>query len=178
VGYREVIMRLLQFLTLGFLATKVNAQQNAAQRTDCLLAHNEVRRNVTERDIPDLTYSVTLEAEACKWSKYLAEKGKFQHSGGRYGENLWKITYSRPQTRALSSCRPASRSWAGEKKFYQAGMRVAVDGDFSRYGHFTALVSISTKSMGCCGWRSPDKRSIIWTCEYNPPGNMKGVKAY
>ena len=174
-------MRLLQLLTLGFLgfqAASVSSQQNPTQRTDCLLAHNEVRRNVTERDIPDLTYSVTLETEACRWSRYLAENGKFQHSGGKYGENLWKITYSRAQTSPLSSCRPASRSWANEKKYYQAGMRVAVDGEFSRYGHFTQQVSVSTKSVGCCAWRSPDKRSVIWTCEYNPPGNMKGVKAY
>lgn len=164
-------------LTFGFVA----AQQTTAQRTDCLAAHNEVRRGVTEAVIPNLSYNTTLEAAACQWSKFLAENGKFQHSGGkvgRYGENLHKITYSRATTVALPSCRGAVRSWANEKKYYQAGMRVAVDGDFARYGHYSALCWPTTKQVGCCGWKTPDSRSIIWTCEYNPPGNIKGLKVY
>jgi uncharacterized protein YkwD len=131
--------------------------------------------------IPDLTYDESLEKAACTWSRYLADNGKFQHSGGKvgkYGENLYKITYSRASNAALPSCRGAANSWAREKAFYRSGMRVAVDGVFAKYGHFTALVWPTTKKVGCCGWRTPDGRSILWTCEYSPPGNIRGVKAY
>jgi len=166
-------------LCLTGLAT---AQQTDAQRKECLGAHNTLRASVlVPRKPTALAYNTTLEEAACTWAEFLADNGKFQHSGGKvgkYGENLWKITYSRPVAGSSTSCRPAVASWASEKKYYQPGYRVGVDGDFTKYGHWSQALWSTTRHVGCCGKKSKDGRSIIWACEYHPPGNSRGQKAY
>ena len=170
-------LNVLQFWITAFSICGSRAAQSTTQRADCLLAHNEVRRsvwtitNAKSRPVA-LRYNITLEEAACKWSKFLADNGKFQHSGstlGWFGENLWKVTYSRPSTSSLLSCRAAANSWASEAKFYRPGFRIGIDGVFSQYGHYSQMVWPSTKFVGCCGWKSPDARSVVWTCEYSSP---------
>jgi len=170
--------------TKSSLPTSVGGGGDDTTRADCLAAHNEVRAAVPIT-IPDMTYSLTLETAACVWSKNLAENKLFQHSNGQvgsYGENLHKISYSSALPAkvgpALGSCRSAAKSWAAEKAYYSAGYRIAVDGTFSQYGHFTQMVWPTTTEVGCCGWQSLDLKDIVWTCEYSPPGNYVGAVAY
>ncbi|KAJ3289530.1 hypothetical protein HK104_007399 [Borealophlyctis nickersoniae] len=100
-----------------------------ADRQDCLAAHNAVRAGIPSYTKPrPLTWSTTLEEAACAWSKYLADSGKFEHSGGklgRYGENLYKSWGSKPRSStAPGSCRPAVTSWASESQNYTAGRKI------------------------------------------------------
>ncbi|KAJ3043474.1 hypothetical protein HK097_001734 [Rhizophlyctis rosea] len=172
------------------LPTDVPRGQNETQRIDCLNAHNDVRRNVTNlsplKTAPvDLKYDVVLEEASCRWARYLAETKQFKHSYGavgKYGENLHKISWStaRPlqQGPQLGSCRPAVTSWAKEVVYYKAGYKIGVDGNFAQYGHYTQIVWPSSLSVGCCGWQSLDRKDFVWACEYSPQGNYYGVAAY
>ncbi|KAJ3277536.1 hypothetical protein HK104_003218, partial [Borealophlyctis nickersoniae] len=101
---------------------------SAADRADCLKAHNDARQSVPSYNKPaPLTYSTSLEASACAWSRYLANTGQFSHSGGKvggYGENLWKSWGSYAQAVEQGSCREAVNSWAAEQKYYSAGQSI------------------------------------------------------
>ncbi|KAJ3050565.1 hypothetical protein HK097_008433 [Rhizophlyctis rosea] len=155
----------------------------AAERSDCLAAHNAVRKGIPSSTKPvALTYDTNLEKAACAWSKYLANTGKFEHSQGKVGnsgENLY-MTYSytpgSPNT-SLGSCRPAVEAWASEKSLYAAGTTIS-NTNYHGFGHYTQIVWPDTTRVGCCGWWSKDGRQQVWTCEYDPAGNWLGRKAY
>ncbi|KAJ3035563.1 hypothetical protein HDV00_003661 [Rhizophlyctis rosea] len=164
--------------------------QSPADRSDCLSAHNVVRKNVSTLSPkhvtpPPLAYNTNLEYAACRWAYYLATTYQFKHSYGavgKYGENLYKLSWpsARPlqQGPQLGSCAPAVKAWAAEVRYYKPGYRIAIDGNFEAYGHYTQLVWPTTLQVGCCGWQSPDRKQFVWACEYTPQGNYYGVAAY
>ncbi|KAJ3026978.1 hypothetical protein HK097_006267, partial [Rhizophlyctis rosea] len=134
-------------LPLSDLPINVAYGQSEEQREACLAAHNELRATIPSTSTPPpspLTYNTTMERVACQWSRYLAETKQFRHSNGavgKFGENLYKIMWSAPQEQrvgeGLGSCVGAVGSWGSEVGDYVPGWRVAVDGDFNEYGHYT-----------------------------------------
>jgi uncharacterized protein YkwD len=109
-----------------------------------------------------LTYSTDLEATASAWAKQC----KWQHSGGKFGENLFAGSGSSwTPTSAVSN-------WAAEVAQY--------DPANPQYSHFTQVVWKATTQVGCvivtCGkelvaaWSSAQ----YMVCEYNPAGNVIG----
>ncbi|RKO93127.1 pathogenesis-related protein 1 [Blyttiomyces helicus] len=98
----------------------------------------------------------------------------FKHSGGPYGENLYKIAGTAPILFNLSS---AIEDWANEVQFYSPG-EIFNTTNFERFGHYTQMVWPTTKSIGCCAAENGLLSNVIYACEYSPPGNVIGEAAY
>jgi uncharacterized protein YkwD len=131
----------------------------ASDPADLLNAHNEHR---ARHCAPPLAWSTDVARVAQSWADRLARDCSFQHSGSKYGENLWVGTDG-----AFSS-RQVVGAWYGEVAKY----------DFKRpgfsmdTGHFTQLVWVATKRLGC--GTATCKGNRIWVCNYDPPGNVEG----
>ena len=122
-----------------------------------LQMHNEVRAG---HCAPPLVWSAEVASEAQAWADELARGCTFEHSHGRYGENL-----------ALGVAGlhddPAQifDLWYRESEEYHFGY-----GGFSRMtGHFTQVIWADSRRLGCGTSTCRGKR--IWVCQYDPPGN-------
>ena len=56
-----------------------------------LTRHNSLR---ARHGVPNLVLDATLANDAQIWAKYLASKNTLQHSGGKFGENLYSVCSS------------------------------------------------------------------------------------
>jgi pathogenesis-related protein 1 len=68
----------------------------------------------------------------------------------------------------------AVRSWESERKYSQ-GQRLDASNWYDS-GHYTQMVWRNTKEIGC--GRIECKGQMIVVCNYYPPGNVLGEKAY
>ena len=103
-----------------------------------------------------LAWSSEVAAVAQKW----AERCKFEHSKGTYGENLaMGTTGSIPAERVISM-------WYDEISKYD----FAKPGFGMATGHFTQVVWKGTTHVGC-GSAQCDGMTL-WVCNYDPPGNF------
>lgn len=109
-----------------------------------LRAHNAAR---ARRGASPLVWDDTLASVAQQWSN----RGVFEHSKSRYGENLAMGT---------GNCKQAVDLWVDEEKDWRPGMGFSMS-----TGHFTQVVWKGTKRVGC-GFA----KGIV-TCNYDPPGN-------
>ncbi|MBI5477925.1 MAG: SCP-like extracellular [Deltaproteobacteria bacterium] len=131
----------------------------AADQADLLAAHSAHR---ARHCAPALIWSNDVARVAQAWADRLARDCSFQHSGSKYGENLWAGTDGAFSTRQVVG------SWYGEVAKY----------DFKRpgfsmsTGHFTQVVWVATKRLGC--GTATCKGNRIWVCSYDPPGNVEG----
>jgi uncharacterized protein YkwD len=127
-----------------------------------LAAHNRYR---ARHCAPPLGWSGELVKESQRWAKNLAaHRCAFEHNPDpRYGENL---AYFRPPG-ALSQ-EDVVEQWYREID----GYNFKKPGFSMEAGHFTQLVWVGTKRLGCasveCGGGE------LWVCNYDPPGNMQG----
>jgi pathogenesis-related protein 1 len=129
--------------------------------------HNRVRADVK---VAALTWSDKLKGVAAAWGQKLVDKGcVMEHSrGSGYGENLFMGSAE------YFTMVDAAKSWEGEKKYYSGA---PLDGsNWYRSGHYTQMVWRETTEIGCA--RVTCKGSLIVICNYNPPGNFMGQKAY
>lgn len=133
--------------------------------------HNFWRQQVGQ---PPLIWSEELATEAQAWADELAKRGcEMEHRphtgkwGTVHGENIfWAYNMDvNPKT--------VVDSWADERKFYQPATGKCKGGVC---GHYTQIVWKDTRQVGCgmakCGAEE------IWVCNYDPPGNYVGEKAY
>lgn len=137
------------------------------------MRHNYVRQNVSpaaEPPIPDLVWSETIAASAQAY----ADQCVFEHSKGKYGENLWAGTGEPSGPKVVDS-------WASESANYD----YAAGKCSGTCGHYTQVVWRKTTEVGCgyakCSTNSPfgsSKTWYNWVCQYNPPGNYVGQKPY
>lgn len=125
--------------------------------TEFLKLHNLARKDV---GVPALTWSPKLAAVAQKWADTLSASGKFEHSGGIYGENL-AGGYDVTQAVTL---------WLNEKADFEAGK------GFAAMGHYSQVVWRDSKRVGCGKAKGPSYD--IYVANYDPPGNMAGEKPY
>ncbi len=127
-----------------------------------LAAHNRFR---ARHCAPPLSWSTELVKESRRWAKNLAaHRCAFEHNPDpRFGENL---AYFRPPG-ALTQEQVAAE-WYREID----GYNFKKPGFSMQAGHFTQLVWVGTRRVGCasveCGGGE------LWVCNYDPPGNMEG----
>lgn len=126
---------------------------------DLLAAHNEHR---AKHCAPPLTWSNDVARAAQGWADRLARDCSFQHSGSRYGENLWAGTDGAFSTREVVAAWYAE---AAKYDFRRPGFSMST-------GHFTQLVWVATRRIGC--GTATCKGNRIWVCNYDPPGNVEG----
>lgn len=137
-------------------------------------AHNAVRASVSPAAnpaIPPLVWSQAVAATAQAW----ADHCKFEHSGGKYGENIYAT--------AGKKATPADvvKSWADEAAHYD----YATNGCNDVCGHYTQVVWRNSARLGCgvtnCTTNSPFSGFSdwqFWVCNYDPPGNFNNQKPY
>ncbi len=138
-----------------------------AEITEIIDKHNHYRTNA---GIPLLEWSDELAEYAYKWGKQLVKTNsnlKHRPSSGKwkriYGENLFKGTTS------YHKASDAVTSWASEKIYFTKT-------NWEKAGHYSQIVWRNTTKVGCA--KVEHKGSIIVICNYNPPGNYTGQKAY
>jgi uncharacterized protein YkwD len=125
--------------------------------------HNRHRK---EHCAPPLTWSPELAAHAQRWAEHLRDhRCAFEHSHGKYGENLAEGTAGLLDPGAVVDM------WYRESSAYDYK-----SGRFSMgTGHFTQLVWVDTARLGCgVATCRGDEPLDIWVCNYDPPGNVEG----
>lgn len=145
---------------------------------EMLKTHNAVRR---EKGLNDLTWSIDLAKEAQEWSEVLRdEKCVMRHDlESPYGENIfWQQQTGGDTNGFVSTPSDAVFWWAAEEKYYNYNKNTCDKGE--QCGHYTQIVWADTTEVGCgvsyC--QGKDKRTDIWVCRYNPPGNIIGTRPY
>ena len=103
-----------------------------------------------------LAWSAEVAAVAQRW----AERCRFEHSKGSYGESLAMGTGSLPPERVVSV-------WYDEVAKYD----FAKPGFAMATGHFTQVVWKDTTHVGC-GSAKCEGGVTMWVCNYDPPGNF------
>lgn len=131
-------------------------------------AHNAWRQKV---GVPNLTWSATLAQVAQAWADDLKSRScAFEHRpNNQYGENIYWASGFSPSPKDVVD------SWAGEIQDYNYADNSCTPGKMC--GHYTQVVWRDTQQVGC-GTSSCDNGSILWVCNYNPPGNYVGQKPY
>lgn len=139
--------------------------------------HNFIRANVSPAAspaIPPLVWSAEVAASA----KAYADKCKFEHSKGKYGENLFASTNVVTGAKVVDD-------WSSEVADYSYDANDCADG--KACGHYTQVVWRESQRVGCavttCTTNSPFKGANggewqNWVCQYDPPGNFVGRKPY
>ncbi|KAF9929935.1 hypothetical protein FBU30_001094 [Linnemannia zychae] len=95
--------------------------------------------------------------DAANFGENWLQKCNFQHSHGRFGENL---------AAGYSDFPAAIKAWYDEVSQYDFNN----PGFSSRTGHFTQVVWKGTRSVGCAKRACPSW--TIYICDYDPPGNI------
>ncbi|ORX57569.1 PR-1-like protein [Hesseltinella vesiculosa] len=125
---------------------------SAKDQQAILNLHNKFR---AAHQAPPLKWDTKVAAYAQKWTSHCV----FQHSQGQYGENL---------AMGYSNWADAITAWYDEYKQYSYNN----PGFGESTGHFTQVVWRTSTKLGC-GVSSCNGRPI-YSCNYNPPGNMIG----
>jgi len=146
---------------------KPAASPLSAEEKALLDYHNRVRADVK---VAPLVWSDKLKGVAAAWGQKLVAKGcVMEHSqGSGYGENLYMGSAE------YFTMVDAGKSWESEKKYYSGAPLSG--SNWYRSGHYTQMVWSKTTEVGCA--KVTCKSSLIVICNYNPPGNFMGQKAY
>ena len=113
---------------------------------------------------PLITYSRNLEHNAQAWSNYMAATHRFEHSTGKYGENLAMMGAG-----TKNPCMKAVDMWYAEHEAYDYRQNKFI----FNAGHFTQLVWKGTAEIGI-GMATSDRGVTYVSMWYNPPGNVLG----
>ena len=142
--------------------------------TGMTAAHNAARAAVmppANPSLPALCWSSAIAATAQAY----AEQCKFQHSMGKYGENLYAAAGKN------ASPQDVIDSWVGESADYD----YSGNSCSGVCGHYTQVVWRSSARLGCgvaqCSTNSPFSGFSdwqLWVCNYDPPGNFNGTRPY
>jgi len=143
------------------------AQKADSDEVDLLLERHNFWR--AEVGVDDISYSKELAEVANKWAIQLKKQGCiFKQSENAYGENIFKGTVG------YVTISDAVDSWGEEKKNYDYKKNKCESGKIC--GHYTQIVWKNSTEVGCA--RTICDGSVIWICNYNPPGNFVGQKPY
>ena len=113
-------------------------------------------------------YRLLHHAPPVQWSATLAQLEQahtdacvFAHSIDQYGENLGL---------GYASVIDAVNAWYNEVNNYDYNN----PGFSMNTGHFTQLVWVNTKYIGCSQTVCPQLRATFYGCKFDPPGNYNG----
>ncbi|MEP2275033.1 MAG: CAP domain-containing protein [Reichenbachiella sp.] len=155
------------FIITIFSSQLLLAQKANDQEMKLLIEkHNYWRSEV---GIGDISYSDELATAANSWAIELKKQGcNFSTSQNAYGENIFKGTVG------YFTVGDAVDSWGAEKQNYDYKKNKCETGKIC--GHYTQIVWKNTTEIGCA--KTLCDGSVIWICNYNPPGNFVGQKPY
>ncbi|MCO5559999.1 hypothetical protein L7F22_013604 [Adiantum nelumboides] len=153
------------FMVVALLAaTSVEAQQD-----HFLSAHNGAPRSVR---VAPLVWDSTVAQYARRYGERQRDNAgcALQHSGGPYGENLFKT--------GAASVSPADvvGAWINEKKYYNYGSNICAAGKVC--GHYTQVVWAASLHLGFASIACNNGGGTFVICNYHPPGNYVGKRPY
>lgn len=131
---------------------------------ELVAAHNAARVKVGS---PPLAWSDQLAEVAQHWADHLMAAHAFApQAGHQHGENLFLI--------AGGTVAPTEvvRTWLAEERDYDHNTNSCT----GVCGHYTQVVWRATRAVGC--GTAFDGYRQIWVCEYEPPGNVTGMRPY
>jgi pathogenesis-related protein 1 len=144
---------------------------SAAAAEEIVAAHNFWRRQVKTEP---LVWSDELARAAREWAVTLMRQGKFEHSpDSPYGQNIAWFAGER--------LKPADvvDYWGNEIEYYDYEKNACLEESECR--HYTQIVWKDSREVGCASaWGQHPKYGVqeFWVCNYNPPGNVEGLKPY
>jgi hypothetical protein len=161
---RNSLAATLVVLTLGLPAHGYAGPRSTAE---LLAAHNNYRASL---GLPRLRWSDRLSASAQRWADHLAAIGRLEHNGS--GQNLAMATSGSQSLTQLVDL------WGGERAYFTNGYFPAVSttGNWANVGHYSQMVWRMTSEVGCGFARSYGRDVLV--CDYNPPGNVMGERAF
>lgn len=131
---------------------------------ELLDAHNSARARV---GCPPLVWSRGLASEARHWADQLLATHTFaQQPNDPHGENLFLISGG------IVTSAEVVQTWVAERGDYNPNTNTCV----GVCGHYTQVVWRTTREVGC--GMALDGYREVWVCEYDPPGNVAGVRPY
>jgi hypothetical protein len=161
---RIAIAAVLAALSLGISG---HAHADSRSAAELLAAHNAYRGSL---GLPPLRWSNQLAVSAQRWAVHLAEIGKLEHSGS--GQNLAMASSG---SRSLAQLVDL---WGSERAYFTNGYfpEISTTGNWVNVGHYSQMVWKTTTEVGCglatnYGWD-------VLVCDYNPPGNVMGERAF
>lgn len=161
---RQFIAALLALLLSTAAA---HAQASPGNIAELLTAHNAYR---TALGLPPLHWSKALEARAQNWADHLAATGTFTHDGS--GQNLAMAAAGTESLTQLVDL------WGSEQVNFTDGdfPNISTTGNWMDVGHYSQIIWKDTTSVGC-GFAETYESDIL-VCDYDPPGNVTGERAY
>ena len=149
------------------LSAPAHAQDYASAKAELLAAHNSYRESL---GLPPLRWSDSLAAKAQQWADHLAEIGELVHSGS--GQNL---AMAAAGTQTLTQLVDL---WGSEQANFTNGdfPDISTTGNWEDVGHYSQIIWRSTTKVGC-GFAEDYGRDVL-VCDYDPPGNVMGERAY
>ncbi|MDE1895615.1 MAG: hypothetical protein KGH91_00930 [Rhodospirillales bacterium] len=141
-----------------------NSQDNIAE---LLAAHNQYR---TSLGLPPLRWSSRLAEQAQSWAEHLAAIGQLVHSGS--GQNLAMASAGSESLTQLVQL------WGNEQANFTDGVfpDISTTGNWMDVGHYSQIVWRTTTEIGC-GFAEGNGSDFL-VCDYDPPGNVMGQRAY
>ena len=157
--------RRLAMFTLAMAMTVVAASaQNTPQ--DFVNLHNRAR---AADGVGPVAWDNTVARFARNYAAKRSADCRLQHSGGPYGENIYKGS-------GRSWAADAVRLWVDEKRNYHLSSNTC---DASKVcGHYTQVVWRKSTRIGCARVLCAGNRGVFIVCNYNPPGNFNGERPF
>ena len=136
-------------------------------RAELLDAHNQYRAAL---GLSPLRWSDALAASAQRWAEHLASIGRLEHSGP--GQNLAMASSGSQSLGDLVEL------WGREGAYFRDGFFPAISatGNWVDVGHYSQIVWRDTSQVGC-GFARRNGNDVL-VCNYNPPGNVMGERAF
>ncbi|XP_031481784.1 pathogenesis-related protein PRB1-3-like [Nymphaea colorata] len=150
-------------LGLGMLIHGTHAQ-NSPQ--DFLAPHNAARAEV---GVGPMSWDDEVAAYAEGYANQRVGDCNLEHSGGRYGENIFQGSGSG------WTAADAVSDWVNEKTNYDYDTNTCASEQMC--GHYTQMVWRKSVRLGCARVECDNGGTFI-TCNYYPPGNVQGQRPY
>ena len=149
------------------LGASAHAQETPSSTAELLAAHNTYRARL---GLPPLRWSNQLAANAQQWAEHLAEIGQLEHSNS--GQNLAMATAGTQSLTQLVDL------WGNEQAYFKNGdfPDISTTGNWMDVGHYSQIVWKTTTKVGC-GFAESNGSDVL-VCDYAPPGNVMGERAY
>lgn len=144
-------------------AATADAQYSAQTFVDL---QNAARADV---GVAPLAWDDTLAAYARRYAGERKGDCKLVHSGGPYGENIFWGSGNWTAGDAVAA-------WVLEKRDYNCSDGSCAAG--RSCGHYAQIVWANTSRVGCAAVTCDAGRGTFIVCEYDPPGNLLGVRPY